>query len=162
MTVKFIETTFVEIPVGEHFKFKASAKGVYTKHRVKGGPGIGNEYAIQEVKGVVRHPKSTRKVYLLKHDDQLTHHSPAIAEAKAGQYSTIHTMNISEQIDDFIRTEGKGNARDAVNVALAKIEILEFALKHSRLPILQTATPSKKSSIESESHGRTDSTPAQE
>lgn len=38
-------------------------------------------------------------------------------------------MNISEQIDDFIRTEGKGNARDAVNVALAKIEILEFALK---------------------------------
>jgi len=68
MTVKFIETTFGEIPAGEHFKFKASAKGVYTKHRVKGGPGIGNEYAIQEVKGVVRYPKSTRKVHLLKHN----------------------------------------------------------------------------------------------
>jgi len=37
-------------------------------------------------------------------------------------------MNISEQIDDFIRTEGKGNARDAVNVALARIERLELSL----------------------------------
>lgn len=34
-------------------------------------------------------------------------------------------MNISEQIDDFIRTEGKGNARDAVNIALTKIDLLE-------------------------------------
>lgn len=68
MIVKFIETTFGEIPAGEHFKFKASSNAVYTKHRVKGGPGIGNEYAIQEVKGVVRYPKSTRRVYLLKHD----------------------------------------------------------------------------------------------
>lgn len=58
-------------------------------------------------------------------NSKLIHHSPAIAEAKAGQYSNIHTMNISEQIDDFIRTEGKGNARDAVNVALTKIELLE-------------------------------------
>jgi hypothetical protein len=35
-------------------------------------------------------------------------------------------MNISKELDDYIAKEGKGNVRDALNVALARLKILEL------------------------------------
>ena len=41
-------------------------------------------------------------------------------------------MKVSEQIDEFIRVEGKGNVRDALNVALARIDLLRAQKEHAR------------------------------
>ena len=49
-------------------------------------------------------------------------------------------MTVSEKINNFIETEGKGDIRDALNIALTRIELLQIE-KAGLIEMLDTSEP---------------------